>query len=160
MEGTIGIVVGAVLSWALTHYYYRKQLREQINPLPQITELSHAVHEVLDVAEIRNDKELEAKMKRLVVALTQSRVRVLNMISTTRLFLHLLISEHEKGTVVDFLNEKGGDIAKTVMEKLQSVNSEYEDVTTLADQQVGKNRSKRLQRKPNSKPICGGTHPP
>jgi hypothetical protein len=69
MELAIGVVLGGLISWGLSHYYYRRQIKEQVNPIPYIQEVNHAIVELYGLAIERSDDELKKNVRSLIEAM-------------------------------------------------------------------------------------------
>jgi hypothetical protein len=136
MEGAIGIIVGALLSWVLAHYYYRKQVKEQINPLPYSQEVNHAVLELYGLAIDRKDEELRKKIKELVLAIQISRIRVLEKLAPANLCLLFLAREHNDQKIIDFVNQFKPQF-KRAAKNIQALETEYSNMMTTASKVLG-----------------------
>jgi len=105
MGTVIGIIGGFILSWVLAHYYYRRQIKEQINPIPHIEKLDKALSDFLALAKLRNDKELESKIKKVIIALYHTQLRLRESLSLPIGMLGLLLNRHKEGKAIELLTE-------------------------------------------------------
>ncbi len=64
-----GIAVGGIISWVLSHHYYKRQTKEQVNPIPYIKEVNTAVLELYGMTMERQDVELQRGVKTLVMSM-------------------------------------------------------------------------------------------
>ena len=90
MSTVISVVISIIATWVVAHYYYRRQTREQINPMPQLQEVHRALIELYGVAIDRKDEQLQKLIKRLVIEMVNTRVRILNKLSAPLLFLAMI----------------------------------------------------------------------
>jgi hypothetical protein len=97
MELAIGIVVGGLISWALSHYYYRKQTKAQINPIPYIQEVNRAIVELYVLAIQRSDEELKKNVRNLVEAMETYVIKMADDLTLATLTLDLIVRANIPG---------------------------------------------------------------
>lgn len=140
IETIIGIIVGCIFSWVVAHYYYKRQTKEQINPLPHIKGVHDVVLELYGMAIEQKDEEVQRRLKELVVSMIQVRIRLMNRLTPTA----FLIAEIEKAhktedyeQLKDYLNETA-DILQRIKETFSELGKEYDVMLDVAAKILGK----------------------
>lgn len=136
-------LLGAVVGWAITHYYYRKQIKEQINPIPHIQGVHEAVLAVYGISIERQDAELQRGIKTLVLSLLESSNNVLNVVGSARLLLAMIedCRKLENKEQMDKALKELDHLIPRINKNLLLVSEEYRELFKLAQQITGKDLS-------------------
>jgi hypothetical protein len=128
METIISIIFSVVATWLFAHYYYRKQSKEQINPIPHIKGVHEVVLELYGMAIDRKDTKLQEVVKRLITAMLFTRNRVVNSIIPAS-FTLMMIDDACKHESEDEMRAKLKEIEPMIMsarKRLTEVGEEYD----------------------------------
>ncbi|MDQ3816129.1 MAG: hypothetical protein M3362_00375 [Acidobacteriota bacterium] len=137
---TTSLLLGGVIGWLISRYYYRKQTRQLIDPAPQIGGFHQALMELHDLSLEREDKELEKGIKKLIVTMLHTRMRVLDSVASGRLLLAMiddLRASEDKDKIVTDLNELGAMI-KSISSGLGEIGNEFDSLHEVGEQIYGK----------------------
>lgn len=136
-------IVSALIGIVTTHYYYKRQTKEQVNLIPYIREVNTSLLELHGMTMERQDAELQRGVKTLVMSMLFSRHRVINSIVPSMMLLkmvdELLKSENEdqrKAQLAE-LNELA-PIIKNTIGKLSEAGHEYDGLQETAEEISGK----------------------
>jgi hypothetical protein len=144
--GVVGIVIGGLISWVISYYYYKKQIKEQINPLPHIKGVHEAVLELVGISIERQDAELQRGIKTLVLALLESSNNVLNAVGATRMLLGMIEDSRklEDKEQMDLALKELDHLVPRFNTSLLQVSDEYRDLFKLAQEITGKDLSSMI----------------
>lgn len=133
-----GIIVGGAVSWILSRYYYKKQVKEQVNPTPHIKAVNTAVLELYGMAVQRQDGELQKAVKQLVIEMLHTRNRVLNKVVPAQFVITWVreINSSNKGDEIQQLKELE-KYMETAQNNLIKVGYEYDGLIEVVEQVAG-----------------------
>jgi hypothetical protein len=139
MEAFLGIL-GIIVGWLVTHYYYRRQIKEQINPLPHIQGVHQAVLEIYGMAIQRQDTELQKAVRTLVIEMLHTRNRVLNSLvpaAFTFMYVNDLYKLEDGMEIKNKLNELEPSVIKA-QKRLSEAGHEYDGLIETVEKIAGK----------------------
>lgn len=131
-------ILGLFGGWLVTHYYYKRQMKEQVNPLPQIRGVHNAVLELYGLSLQRQDDELQRGIRTLVIEMLHTRNRVMNA---------LVPASFTLGFVTDLYKVEDEELERklkelepsvqTALKRLSQVSHEYDGLIEAAEKITG-----------------------
>jgi hypothetical protein len=118
IETFIGVFLGALTSWIITHFYYKKQ--EHSSPAPMLHDLSLKIQELIDLSP--DNKPVQTKLKELKSLMLETHLKVFYFLLPYHFYLSGLKDAYESGDTQKFNN-----YLKEVLPKLFKFNETFKE---------------------------------
>ena len=142
----MGVIFGGIVSWIVTHWYYKKQ--EQASPAPLIKEINDKIQKIYDLSVVKKDKQLQSKFKDLAQTTTVALHRIAHLLLPLDIDTQGLYEVYQSGDKQKFneyLNEMLPNLFKfhekfcAVVKELENLRHTTEEIAQDRREETNKN---------------------